>query len=76
MSDVINYRFLGRTADGLLAFEDLDFPGDCAQHLGEIDPSDKLSSEPVFRYGKFFAVTDRHAEVHGLLRLVYPSTKG
>lgn len=70
MSDTINFRFIGTTSDELLIFEDRDYPSDAPQtYVRDADIRGRHSTDPLFRErGKFFAVTERHAKVRGIIR--------
>lgn len=66
----MNYRYIGRSTDGLLIFEDCDCPSDAPQAY----PSDAAllrcaSGDALLDGNKYFAVTARHAEVRGYLHL-------
>ncbi len=68
--DTLNYRFIGRSADGLLIFQDGEYPSDAPQRRVDDDALRRLpSTDAVFASSKYFCVSHRHAEVRGLLAL-------
>jgi hypothetical protein len=68
--DTVPYRFIGRAIDGLLIFQDEEYPSDAPQSY----PVDEVlracaSTDALFAGGKYFCVSQRHAEVRGFLYL-------
>ena len=74
--DSINYRYIGRSTDGLLIFQDEDYPSDAPQ--SSPDDADLLRCASTDRLigGKFFCVTQRHAEVRGFMHLALQDGQG
>jgi len=67
----MNYRLVGHSRDGLLIFQDLEYPSDAPQGY----PTDDMlrhaaSSDAVIDGEKYFCVTERHAQVRGMLARV------
>ena len=64
----MNYRFIGHSTDGLLIFQDRDYPSDAPQSYH--DDEDLLrcaSTDERLDGSKYFCVSRRHAEVRGLV---------
>ena len=64
----MNYRFIGYSTDGLMLFQDLDYPSDAPQSY----PTDAAlrscsSADCLVDGNKYFAVTRLHAETRGLV---------
>jgi hypothetical protein len=73
--DSLPYRFIGRTGDGLLIFQDEAYPSDAPQSY----PSDEqllgcASTDRLIDGAKYFAVSERQAQVRGFLHLVFRSS--
>lgn len=64
----MNYRFIGYTTDGLLLFQDRDYPSDAPQAF-VVDATLRTcnSSDCCIDGDKYFAISMRHAEVRGLI---------
>jgi hypothetical protein len=72
--DTINYRYVGTSKDGLLIFQDLEYPSDAPQSNPDDDTlRNCASTDPLIDGDKFFAITKRHAEVRGFLYLALES---
>ena len=66
----MNYRYIGCSTDGLLIFQDGDYPSDAPQAY----PDDAAllrcaSTHRLIDGDKFFCINQRHPEVRGLLAL-------
>jgi hypothetical protein len=69
LSMSMNYHFIGYSTDGLMLFQDLEYPSDAPQAF----PTDAAlracaSTDCLVDGDKYFAITERHAEVRGLVR--------
>ena len=65
----MNYRLIGHTTDGLLLFQDLDYPSDAPQACPNDAALRSCSSQDCLIDGdKYFAVSQRHALVRGLVQ--------
>jgi hypothetical protein len=71
MNDTITYRFVGAShmAADTLIFEDRDYPSDAPG--GRVSDEDLVWMAPshptLAARGRYFAVTLKHAQVHGLI---------
>jgi hypothetical protein len=66
--DTLPYRFIGQSTDGLLIFQDLDYPSDAPQAYPDNATLHMCASTDSLIDGeKYFCVTERHAEVRGLI---------
>jgi len=64
----MNYRFLGYTTDGLLLYQYRDYPSDAPQAYPDDGKLRGCSANDRLLDGdKYFTVTERQAEVRGLL---------
>jgi len=62
------HRFIGFTTDGQLLFQDLDYPSDAPQaYVSDAALQACSSTDCCIDGDKYFAVTQRHAEVRGLI---------
>lgn len=62
------YRLIGYTTDGQMLFQDLDYPSDAPQsYLLDAALHSCASNDCRIDGDKYFAITERHAEVRGLL---------
>jgi hypothetical protein len=65
----MNYRFIGYSTDGLMLFQDLDYPSDAPQaYPTDTDLRRCHSADCLIDGDKYFAVSARHAEVRGLVK--------
>lgn len=66
--DSPRYRFIGFTTDGQMLFQDLDYPSDAPQsYLPDAALQGCASSDCRIDGEKYFAVSEKHAEVRGLI---------
>lgn len=74
--DSPRYRFIGYTTDGQMLFQDLDYPSDAPQsYLPDAALQSCASADCRIDGEKYFAITERHAEVRGLVaRVVDPES--
>jgi hypothetical protein len=64
----MNYRFIGYSAEGMMLFQDMDYPSDAPQAYVPDTTLQRCSSADCLIDGdKYFAVTRRHAEVRRLI---------
>lgn len=73
----MNYRFIGYTTDGLMLFQDKDYPSDAPQAYASDVALRACSSQDCLIDGdRYFAITERHAATRGLIQRTIDGRNG